>query len=213
MTGLSRRNFIKSLAAAPAIATPITAALGNVAGAQAAERSYVLPLAYINIGRFEVIALTDGYDYMPFAYFTGPDPSEIERAAETVFAAREQGVGLSFNQFLVRDGDQLILIDSGPAGRIGETGALPTSLAALGVAPEEIDAVIVTHLHADHVGGLVAGGRQNFPNAEVYVDVRDVDYWTDPAKRAGALLPASGGRKDADRGHGYAVSGPGPDRP
>jgi len=186
MTALSRRTLIKSLAAAPAVATPLTAALGTAPRARAAEPNAVVPLASITIGRFEVIALTDGYADMPFAYFTGREPAQIEQAAENAFAAHEQGIRLSFNQFLVRDGDQLVLIDSGPAGRIGETGALPANLAALGVAPEEIDAVIITHLHVDHVGGLVDSGRQNFPNADIYVDVRDVKYWTDPAKRAGA---------------------------
>lgn len=124
MTALSRRILIKSLAAAPAVATPLSAALGTITQARAGEPNPVVPLASINIGRFEVIALTDGYADMPFAYFTGRDPAQIEQAAENVFAAREQVIRLSFNQFLVHDGDQLILIDSGPAGRIGETGGL-----------------------------------------------------------------------------------------
>jgi glyoxylase-like metal-dependent hydrolase (beta-lactamase superfamily II) len=56
-----------------------------------------------------------------------------------------------------------------------------------------IDAVIVTHMHGDHSAGLVAGGRTNFPNAEIYIDRRDVAHFTDPAKAAGApdLLKSS----------------------
>src|SRR3712207_5461352 len=57
---------------------------------------------------------------------------------------------------------------------------------AADIRSDSIDAVIVTHMHQDHMGGLVAGGRRNFPRAEVYVDRRDVVYWTDPGKRASA---------------------------
>ena len=46
--------------------------------------------------------------------------------------------------------------------------------------------VILTHLHFDHIAGLVAGGRKTFPNAEVYADRRDVTFWTDPARRTAA---------------------------
>ncbi len=91
-----------------------------------------------------------------------------------------------FNQYLVEDGASRILIDAGPAGSLGRTGLLPQALARLGVSQHQVDAVIVTHMHQDHLGGLVAGGRRNFPNAEIYVDRRDLAHWTDPAKRAGA---------------------------
>jgi glyoxylase-like metal-dependent hydrolase (beta-lactamase superfamily II) len=93
---------------------------------------------------------------------------------------------LVFTQYLIDDGERRILVDTGPAGALGESGKLPSSLNALGVRPDSIDAVIVTHMHADHIGGLVAGGRRNFPKAELYADRRDLAHWTDPAKRSAA---------------------------
>jgi glyoxylase-like metal-dependent hydrolase (beta-lactamase superfamily II) len=78
------------------------------------------------------------------------------------------------------------LVDAGPAGSIGQTGALPQVRAALGVGRDQIDAVIVTRMHQDHMGGLIAGGQNNFLNAKLYIDRRDVIHWTDPAKRSGA---------------------------
>lgn len=113
-------------------------------------------------------------------------PEEIEKSAAVLHAARDKGLRLSFNQFLVRDGERLILIDSGPAGGIGDTGRLPDALKHLDLRPADIDAVILTHLHFDHISGLVAGGRKVFQNAEVYADRRDVAHWTDPAKRSAA---------------------------
>ncbi len=146
----------------------------------------VTPLAQIRIGRFTVTALTDGYADMPYGYFPGRTPAEVEEAAVAQFTARPSGVRFLFNQYLVEDGERRILIDAGPAGSIGETGALPEALAAVGLERDAIDAVIVTHMHQDHMGGLIVGGTKNFPNAEVYIDRRDVTHWTDPAKQSGA---------------------------
>ena len=188
-TDLSRRAFTFSLAATPAAAAAASLAttLSPTASAKVGGASVLAtPLAQIKIGRFEVTFLTDGYTDMPFGYFTGRTPEQVQQAAADIFAARKSGIRISFNQYLVNDGERLILVDSGPAGKIGQTGKLPGALQNIGVKPEAIDAVILTHMHFDHISGLVAGGRANFPNAEVYADRRDVKYFTDPAKRAAA---------------------------
>lgn len=183
VVSLSRRSLGLGLAGA---------SLGAIAQAPVAlaanppAPSAVTPLAQIRIGRFTVTALTDGYADMPFSYFPGRAAGEVEAAAKAQFTARPSGVRFLFNQYLIEDGSSRILIDAGPAGSIGETGRLPDALAARGLKPDQINAVIVTHMHQDHMGGLVAGGRRRFPNAEVYVDRRDVAHWTDPAKQAGA---------------------------
>ncbi len=182
MTTLSRRLFVSSLAAAPALA-----AAPKLASATTSQSlAPIVPLARRNIGRFEVTFLTDGYTEMPYGFFTGREAHEIEQAAADIFADRPQGIRIAFNQYLIKDGERLILVDSGPAGLIGETGGLPRALETVGVTPEQIDAAIITHTHFDHVSGLVAGGRANFPNAEIYVDRRDVTMFTDPAARAAA---------------------------
>jgi glyoxylase-like metal-dependent hydrolase (beta-lactamase superfamily II) len=180
---LSRRAFALGL---PTAAVS-TGALPLAASATAASSSSaVTPLAQIKVGRFSVTALSDGYADMPYGYFPGRTAEQVEAAAKAQFATRSTGVRFVFNQYLVEDGSQRILIDAGPAGSLGQTGRLPQGLAQLGLRPEQIDAVIVTHMHQDHLGGLVAGGQRAFSQAEVYVDRRDVAHWTDPAKQAGA---------------------------
>ena len=191
MTNLSRRAFTLSLpgasiAAASLLATRTGSAEAQAVQTQASPTKPVVPLAQIQLGRFTVTALCDGHADMPFSYFPGRSPQEIEEAAGAVFAAKPGGIRLVFNQYLVDDGERRILIDAGPAGTLGKSGQLPSGLQAIGVRPDSIGAVIVTHMHQDHMGGLVAGGQRAFPNAEVYVDRRDVAYWTDPAKRAAA---------------------------
>ncbi len=169
--GILGSGLVPAIASAQAVAAPATG---------------VTPLAQIRIGRFTVTALTDGYADMPYSYFPGRTPAEVEQAATAQFVARPSGVRFLFNQYLIEDGQRRILIDTGPAGSIGRTGALPQALAALGLRRDQIDAVIVTHMHQDHMGGLIFGGQNNYPKAELYIDRRDVVHWTDPAKRAGA---------------------------
>jgi glyoxylase-like metal-dependent hydrolase (beta-lactamase superfamily II) len=180
---LSRRAFALGL---PATAVTLGAVPLVAGAADPSSVSAVIPLAQIKVGRLTVTALSDGFADMPYGYFPGRTPEQVEEAAKTQFAARPTGVRFVFNQYLIEDGSSRILIDAGPAGSLGQTGRLPQGLATVQVRPDRIDAVIVTHMHQDHLGGLVAGARQNFPNGEVYVDRRDVRHWTDPAKQAAA---------------------------
>ncbi len=195
MTTLSRRAFATGLVAGPALAaTPALIGRAPSASARAkAPSKAITPLARVSIGRFEVTFLNDGHTRLPYGVFTGREASAIEAAAAGYHATAPEGLRLAFNQYLIRDGETLVLVDSGPAGQIGETGKLPSALDAVGVTPDQIDAVIFTHLHFDHISGAIAGGRKVFANAEVYADVRDVRHFTDPAKKAAApdLLASS----------------------
>lgn len=187
MPQLSRRAFASVLPLG-LLGTGLIGSAPALAAAQEPARALasVTPLAQIRIGRFTVTALTDGYADMPYNFFPGRSPAEVEQAATAGFTARPGGVRFLFNQYLIDDGEHRILIDAGAAGSIGQTGKLPQALATLGLEPDQIDAVIVTHMHQDHMGGLIAGGKNNFPGAELYIDRRDVRHWTDPAKRSGA---------------------------
>lgn len=188
MPQLSRRAFASALPLGLLGGGLIGSALPGLVAAQEPARALasVTPLAQIRIGRFTVTALTDGYADMPYNFFPGRSPADVEQAAVAQSTARPSGVRFLFNQYLIDDGQRRILIDAGAAGSIGETGKLPQALATLGLKLDQIDAVIVTHMHQDHMGGLIAGGRNNYPKAELYIDRRDVKHWTDPAKRAGA---------------------------
>jgi glyoxylase-like metal-dependent hydrolase (beta-lactamase superfamily II) len=80
-----------------------------------------------------------------------------------------------------------ILIDTGAGALFGNmSGQVVANLRAAGYDPEDINAILLTHIHGDHSGGLTVAGRRVFPNALVYVDRRDVDYWLSDAERAKA---------------------------
>jgi glyoxylase-like metal-dependent hydrolase (beta-lactamase superfamily II) len=85
--------------------------------------------------------------------------------------------------FLVNTGKQLILVDAGAGTWFGggALGRLVESLRSAGYAPEQIDRVLVTHLHSDHVGGLTTqDGKRVFTNADVYVSKAESDFWLSP---------------------------------
>lgn len=182
MSMVSRRAFASGLMALPAVA-----ASEGAAARPAAAQAVVPSVARLRIGSVEVMALSDGFIDAPYAQFTGAPAGEIEALLAARLAARPSGVRLGFTVWLVDDGERLVLIDTGGGGAFGPTsGRLTAALAALEVAPEAIDAVAITHMHADHVGGLVAGGVAAFPRAEVIVAAADVAHFTDPVLAAGA---------------------------
>ena len=76
------------------------------------------------------------------------------------------------NVFLVRFSGKNILIDAG-FGRL-----LFDNLKSTGISPDQIDAVLLTHLHGDHIGGLLQDGKASFPNATLYISKMEHDYWT-----------------------------------
>ena len=97
------------------------------------------------------------------------------------------------NGYLVNTGTKLVLIDTGAAGLFGPTlGNLLANLKAAGYQPEQVDEVYITHMHADHVGGLMNGDKLAFPNATVRADQHDADFWLSQANLDKAPADAKG---------------------
>lgn len=94
------------------------------------------------------------------------------------------------NTFLIRGGGKIVLVDTG----FGTT--LFESMKTLGVSPDAVDAVLLTHMHGDHIGGLQKDGKALFSKAKVYLAEQERDYWTKTNVNQGAVaaLAAYSGR-------------------
>lgn len=133
-----------------------------------------------------VTALSDGYLTLPNEALLGIDPADavaLLQAARPGPAPRS-----SVNAFLVQSGGRTVLVDAGAGAKAYPTlGRLPDSLAAAGVSPGDVDAVVMTHLHIDHWGGLTAAdGAATFPRAELVIPEAEAAYWLDGATAGAA---------------------------
>jgi glyoxylase-like metal-dependent hydrolase (beta-lactamase superfamily II) len=93
---------------------------------------------------------------------------------------------------LINTGQQRVLVDTGAGGLVPGTGLLIPNLRAAGVAPEEIDMVILTHAHLDHTGGIVdARGKPAFPKARYVMSKREFHFWPQVSDFSWAPFPAA----------------------
>lgn len=133
------------------------------------------------LGEFEVTAVNDGTVDLPVdKLLVGIKPATVDAALAKSFL--KSPLETSVNAFVINTGSKLVLVDAGAAGLFGPTlGKFVANLKAAGYQPEQIDEIYITHMHADHVGGLAADGKPVFPNAVVRAQKQEADYWLSDA--------------------------------
>lgn len=129
------------------------------------------------LGEFEVTALSDGTVQLPVdKLLSNTTAAKVDQALAR--NGLHSPLDTSVNAYLINTGDKLVLVDTGAASLFGPTlGKLLANLKAAGYQPEQVDEIYLTHLHPDHVGGLIAGENMVFPNAIVRADRHDADFW------------------------------------
>ena len=164
-----------------ATATVLAAALVAPALAAGPQLKGQAPGWYrVQLGDFEITALSDGTIDLPVDKLLQQPPANTLRALQHAYL----GVPLetSVNAYLVNTGSKVVLVDTGTAGLFGPTaGRVLANLKASGYTPEQVDEIVITHMHGDHIGGASSTA---FPNATLRLDKRDSDFWLAPEQLA-----------------------------
>lgn len=186
MTELTRRHLM-AVAAATGAAAALPTLSGPTAHAAApAVGKQVAGWYRYKLGSFEVTAITDGIrpTKIPDTFVRGVSRDVVSQGLTSVYLDKETPA-FPFTPIVVNTGSKLIAFDTGlGAGAFeqskGSMGQFQTNLAASGIDPNAIDAVVISHFHADHINGLLmADNKPAFPNAEILVPAAEWKFWTD----------------------------------
>lgn len=131
-----------------------------------------------DLGDILVTAISDGSMQVGFELLTNIDIAECEKIQRN--AGIKEPNAIHINTFLIQKNGKNILIDSGIGGLNNLGGQLIKNLAELGIAPEDINTILLTHSHPDHIGGLITRlGKAVFSRAELLVSNDEYNYIKD----------------------------------
>jgi glyoxylase-like metal-dependent hydrolase (beta-lactamase superfamily II) len=132
------------------------------------------------VGNFEVTPVSDGTVDLPMNKLLNDKPANID--ALLAKHHLKSPLETSDNVFVINTGSKLVMVDTGAGVLFGPTlGKFMANLKAAGYQPGQIDEIYLTHMHGDHVGGLVSDGKIAFPNATVHASKADADFWLSQA--------------------------------
>jgi glyoxylase-like metal-dependent hydrolase (beta-lactamase superfamily II) len=179
----TRRNLFTGTAAAAALATTAYFSASSPSRAAAPLVGKQGPGFYRHkVGDYELTQIVDGSFTVQSldGFVTNAGKAAVNAALAAAYLPRDQ-LTIIFNPMVVNTGSKLVLIDTG-YGAVGPktAGQLQANMAAAGLDPKTIDIVVISHLHPDHINGLVGtDGGLAFPNAEIKMPAPEVAYWMD----------------------------------
>ena len=150
-----------------------------------------IPFPSQQIGEFSITAISDGYLSASLDLLSNIDVMHASKLQQD--AGVNDPSSIHINCYLVRGRGRTILIDAGAGGFKHWGGKLKVNLALAGVQASDIDTILLTHAHPDHVGGLLdASGEAAFPDAQLVVHQHEVAFWEDDGNLSRASERARG---------------------
>jgi len=148
------------------------------------------------LGSFQFTVIRDGATVLenPWEIFgVNQSPETVKARLAENFLPTDRFIN-SYAPVIIETGSEVILVDTGfgAAGHERGAGRLLSGMKAAGYAPERVTLVLLTHLHGDHIGGLIEDGVPAFPNARYATGEIEYAFWTDKAREG---TPAEGGHK------------------
>ncbi|VAV99504.1 MBL-fold metallo-hydrolase superfamily [hydrothermal vent metagenome] len=188
-TTVSRRRLLTG--AAGLIAAPyVLRGFSSDAQAKAPMLGPERPNHYrFKFGKMEITTINDGAFYLagPFPIF-GADqfPEDVEELAiANKLSPKRMEIG--FTPVIINTGNELVLFDTGNGDSRGDSvGYLQKAMKIAGYTPEQVDVVVISHFHFDHIGGLMAGGKLAFPNARYVIGEAENNFWLHPDQAGGS---------------------------
>jgi glyoxylase-like metal-dependent hydrolase (beta-lactamase superfamily II) len=165
----------------------------------------------MRVGDLEVTPVSDGFFKMPPAYFGVED-----WGVHSELAGEDGNIEVPIGCFIVRRGDLTVLIDAGlgpiDMPGVAHGGELPGQLEAAGVKPDDVDLIVLTHLHLDHIGWTVQNGAIQFPNATIRFGEQDLGQFVhtenpDPMSAPTITAFLEAGKAEPITGDGEIVPG------
>jgi glyoxylase-like metal-dependent hydrolase (beta-lactamase superfamily II) len=187
---LTRRHALAGAAAAAA--SPLLKTSAAKAAAPLADKQAPSFYRY-KVGEVQVNVVSDGVNTFPLGdtFVLNAKKDEVNAALEKAFLPKDK-VSVHFSPLVINTGGKLVVIDTGNgagafASSKGSVGQFASNLTAAGFDPKNIDMVVISHFHGDHVNGLLtADGAPAFPNAEVLVPATEWKYWMDDGEMSRA---------------------------
>lgn len=174
---ITRRSAILGTAAGVvAAAAPLSV---NLANAAADLKGVDIPVhARFKVGEYDVTTLLAGTRAFPGdpqgTFAMNVDKEEFEKVTRENFLPTDVA-RFYFTPTVVNTGSELVLFD---AGLGGDKPGILAALASTGYTADQIDVVVITHMHPDHIGGLMVGGKPTFPNARYVTGSKEYDFWS-----------------------------------
>jgi glyoxylase-like metal-dependent hydrolase (beta-lactamase superfamily II) len=202
MTEFTRR----ALLAGSATAAAVTALPVRSATAAAPATGQQSPGVYrYKIGSYELTALNDGTwnRKIDDKFVRNAAFADVQKTLADNFLPADT-LPIPFTTLAVNTGSKLILIDTGTGGQLTQmapqSGTWNNNLAAAGIDPKQVDTILISHFHPDHINGIkTKDGQRQFPNAEIMVSEAEWAHWMDDAKMNAAPEAAKGAFRNARR--------------